>query len=276
MPIRNVVSLWLFIVLLFAIPLSADWDSPSAKSYESVNGNYVFRITPSFGETPPRIGMCLGQLYQKVDDGLRLQWERHLINNVAPLRAYVANSGEYVVTIGEWGNFEELPAVFYGRHGILVNVHGRLDQLTSLRLIATATLEYGDWITNSLFLFGTNDSSFIIRMNTGDLFFFETSSGERMNRRWKKKWESFTEKMGLWNEVHANARKLIIRESLRLISSERSKERETGDLVLKRYTDPESVAALRQIAEHDEDVDDTIRRAAKLTIEKLEQQDRGE
>lgn len=208
-PIGDAVSLSLLLMWLLASPSCADdWGLPTAKSYESVNGTYVFRTTPGFDQTPPRLGRCLGQLYKKVGDELRLEWERYLINNIAPHRACVANSGKYVVTIGEWGNFDELPVVFYGASGALLNVHGRLDQVIPHRIITRAILEHDTWIAGSRFLFGADDATFIVRINVGYLICFETRNGELMDERWKKKWHSFAEKMRLWNQVEADVKRL--------------------------------------------------------------------
>jgi hypothetical protein len=254
---------------LLAGPSCADdWGLPTAKSYESVNGTYVFRTTPEFGQAPRRLGRCLGQLFKKVGDELRLEWERYLINNIAPHRAYVANSGKYVVTIGELGNFNDLPVVFYGRPGVVINVHGRLDQLVPPRMIARATLEHHNWIDGSLFFFGADDATFMIRVNVGYLICFETDNGELMDKRWRKKWHSFAEQMRLWNQVDADMRRSIITESLRLLTSEHSAERATGSFVLTQYTDLQSVATLRRIAEDKENVEEIIRQAAELTIKK--------
>ena len=257
-----------FVLVLIVTSLHADWDPPSSKTYESVNGRYVFRVTPNFGKMPPEIGTCRGQLYRRVDDKLKLQWERPLINNIAPLRAYVADSGKYVVTIGEWGNFEELPVVFYGRHGILINVHGRTDQIAPRLVIGRAISSGGYWLANSLCLFGPDDASFIIRLNTGALVLFETEDGELINKRWKTKWRSFAHQMKLYDEIHAKVSTLVLHEALRLKSSDHPRAREKGQFVLDQQTDAKSVAIIRQIAEQ-EGTESHVRQAAKQALEEL-------
>ena len=278
-------TFWWFVLMLFATSLHADsWPPPSTKTYESQNGKYVFRVTPNWGEKPPQIGTCRGQLYRRENDELEIQWERPLINNIAPIRAYVADSGEYVVTIGEWGNFEEFPVVFYEHHGFLVNVHGRTDQIAPRLVIGRAIMSGGHWLANSLFLFGPDDASFIIRLNTGDLVLFETDDGELINKKWKTKWRSFPHQMKLYDELHAQVGTLILYEALRLKSSDRPRDREKGQFILNQQTDAESAAILRQIAEQDQtvriiessgekkDVEYPIRQAARQALEKLGQQ----
>ena len=107
------------------------WNRPSQREYESGNGKHLFRVTPDpqFWKPPLKLGACHGALYIRTNGRLTLQWERNLINNVAPIFALVSDSGKYVVTISEWHDYEVLPVAIYGKCGLLINVFGRLEQI---------------------------------------------------------------------------------------------------------------------------------------------------
>ena len=247
--------LWGFVFVLFVARLQADdWDPPAVMTVESANRNYVFRVIPNFGKIPPQLGTCRGQLYLRSNGQLKLQWERPLINNVAPVQAFVANSGQCVVTICEWGgSFEELPVVFYGHHGFLLNVYGRLGQIADRPALNIRELSRGTpWLTNSLFLFGPADATFIIRLSSGNLVSFETTMGELIDESWKKKWGSDPGYMKLYDELQAKVKTLILHDALRLKNSDNPTDRKTGEFVLNQYTDAESAAILRQIVHHEE------------------------
>jgi hypothetical protein len=78
---------------------------------------------------------------------------------------------------------------------------------------------------------------------------FRTDLGELIDERWKQKWSSFPDKMKLYDELQANAKKLVLHEAIRLRNSDDSNTRKLGELVLSQHTDVESAAILRQITQ---------------------------
>ena len=76
----------------------------------------MLHVTPDQNQ-PARQGWCLAELYKANGADRTLVWKRYLINNVAPAKALVADSGKYVVTLGDWGQFDTVPLVVYGEQG---------------------------------------------------------------------------------------------------------------------------------------------------------------
>lgn len=253
-PLSLQTRLWWFACVLSATPLHADRAPPTVSQVESVNGKYVFRVVPNWGKVPPQPGTCQGELYLCVDGDLKLQWKRPLINNIAPTRAFVANSGKYVVTICELVNETnlEVPVVIYDRQGFLVNVWGRLEQLDPSLMGFISNKKGTDWLEESLFLFGSDDGSFIIRTGVGQLFVFDTERGALIDERWKENRRLFPDDMKYYDQLHADAKGLVLREAIRLKNSDASTGRKLGETILSQYTDAESVAILRQITQPSE------------------------
>jgi hypothetical protein len=227
-----------------------EWNPPSEASYESENGKYVFQVLPEFGTRPPKLGSCRGSLYARQGGRLKPLWNRPLINNVAPLRAIVSDSGEYVVTISEWASYEQLPIAFYGRLGLLLNVYGRLEQIAP-RLNVPGSGSGRDWLHHALLTFGPHDATFVVRLSTKLVLAFETSNGEQIDENWRKKWQSFSDKMALWDDFHSNVNRLIMIKALMLSCSASPSDRETGEFILKQQSDAGSISLLREIAQHD-------------------------
>jgi hypothetical protein len=241
--------LWWVVLALFATPLQADQDPPTTKDYVSANGAYVFRVIPNWGKMPPQLGTCRGQLYLRANSELKLQWERPLINDIAPACAFVADSGKYVVTVCEWVDEQnlDLPVVIYGHHGSLVNVWGRLDQIDSSLRGFHSTENGFAWLHGSLFLFGPDDATFIIRTGVGHIFVFRTERGELIDDRWKELRGSFPDNIKLYDQLQANAKKLVLHEAIILKQSDNPRSRKLGELILSQHTDAESAEILGEV-----------------------------
>lgn len=110
-------------MLLWSGVASADvWPPPAPKIYESANGAFRLTVTrrafagalPYFrdkvsgrskpGQDPASAQRQASGLLERRDDEGRwiAQWSEPLVNDVAPVDAVVANSGEYVVTFDNW------------------------------------------------------------------------------------------------------------------------------------------------------------------------------
>lgn len=253
-PIFSVVLLNVF----FGTDVYATGWSPPVNSTElSENGRFEFRINPSKNWSL-QPGNCYGALYEKKHDSWKLCWKRPLINDIRPIRAYVSNSGKYVVTVGEWNHFERLPIVVYAANGSLINVYGELQQLVSNHPFQALpgrasgkdlpwTSKSGrDWLSRSLLFFGPKDRFFIVRLSNGEVLVFETFSGELKDYQLKKFFLGLPRDPKAYGGLIESLKKLLVMRALKLASSDLQEEKDVGLFVLKQYKDCESIGILKE------------------------------
>jgi len=139
-------------VALFSSTASADtWLLPEIETFESANKLYRFTVIPralehqlayfedavagrqKSGQHPFSYRTeCRGALEALTDEGTWQQlWERELVNDVAPVRVIVADSGSHVVTTDNWhsAGYGSNAVVIYGPDGVLVRQFALLDFL---------------------------------------------------------------------------------------------------------------------------------------------------
>lgn len=101
----------------------------------SENGRFTLRIDPG---QPGRSGRdCRGELSETGERNRtgRRVWERALVNDAAPLQAYIRDDGRFVVTLDEYRRGGARHAlVIYGEHGELLR-----------HFLLTDLLDKGDW-----------------------------------------------------------------------------------------------------------------------------------
>jgi hypothetical protein len=244
------------------------WKLPPKAEFMSRNDAYVFCVTPTFGSVPMeqyQDGTCEGALYSNDGTNRKLFWSRPLINNQAPIRVFVSNSGQYVVTVSEWTRIRFLPVVFYGHRGELINVYTHLDDIApnlDKNLRFAPDLSEAIWIEDSLFFFAPEDSHFIIRLRTGKVLLFETSTGILIDNEWKKRYDTSkaleregrfesTASMKNYERIRDNLKQLVLREALRLLSSEGPDDIRTAAYVLGQYEGKDPVVLLREMIRDD-------------------------
>jgi len=134
---------------------------PSECKYASESGEYVLSVSPAKPGAP---GTCWAELRSK-DTVL---WARHLIDNVAPAKAFVADSGQYIVTVDEWSRHSDRAITVYGPRGRLIAVH-TMETYGVLRgYIASLPHRFpGTWWDNAIFFFGPKQEHFICRTDWG-------------------------------------------------------------------------------------------------------------
>ena len=251
----------LLLAIVVSVNVSAsEWPYPESLRQPAANNEYEFRVAPVTRDKRGKsFGACRGTLYERKDNKLALVWERSLINDFCPNRFCVANSGKYVVTLGEWSHYEDLPIVVYGANGSLVNVYGRLRQLLprfpsnfmhSGRITDEGIPSEGrfgrNWLRHSLFFFASNDNFFVVRLSNGEILVFETHSGEVIDEQWKDANRIFPEKMRNYEDLTCSLPGLVVKEALRLASSELPKEKEDGQFVLSQCRGHETVRVLKE------------------------------
>jgi hypothetical protein len=262
--VHNACSRRLSLCILMLLSLSASrafpdiWSSPESSDTYSGNGAYMFRVTPTSGHGDMlRRGTCRGVLYAKHLKELSLRWERSLVNDICPIKAVVADSGRYVVTIGEWYGYDRLPIVVYGPKGDLINVYGELRQIIDTRRFLTdrdgATDGTGiphseggwHWLSHSLMFFSLNDEYFIVRLRNKGILVFETDTGRLIDDKWRERNADVSpEKIKKYDDLTANLGRLIVLKSLALAASELAEERDEGKFVLKQCRDRDSISVV--------------------------------
>jgi len=244
-------SRYILLFLLLAGTTAAvradDWEAPKQRNYESENEQYVFRVTPNT-DLPWRPGRCRGALYVKHGKELKLQWERPLVNNLAPYFAVVSDSGKYVVTLSEYAELNSLPVVFYGPLGDVINVYGKLDHIvprSALRGVEGSMSGFF-WLEHALCFFGPSDDNFVIRMCTGKVLVFETDNGEQIDEKWRHKYRSFPGHIDKYEIPERELKELILMKALRLVSSNDPADMKEGRFTLGQYRDKESIGMIRR------------------------------
>ena len=156
------------VVLVFIVELCAkadDWTLPKARIYASENEEFQFSVVP---DKDKHIGFCKGTLSTGGFSRKEI-WSRFLANNVAPVDAFVSNSGRFVITRDEWHALGRLPLVIYGKTGEIVKVLN-LEYLTNaVGADQTSSTLDRNWAQHALFFFGPDDNTLLVRFKSGKL-----------------------------------------------------------------------------------------------------------
>jgi hypothetical protein len=278
---RAVCSL-LLLMTLSAVQSRADqWTLPTKCEISSNNGKYVFVVTPHVGwSTKP--GHCLGALF-RVDGKKRTEiWSRHLINDVSPVKVFVADSGKFVVTMDEWYEVGKLPVVIYDFRGGLVRVHttDSLGLKEDILHIEQSVSSYW-WNTDSLSFWGPEDKTFIIRLHWGKtLLLWLQDDGDLMDDEWyglRRGWAmSETE----WKAIHDFSDKKIRKDGLALLDSKDASERKIGASICGQMKITSAIPRLKELLKDDQYCESTstliswtrvyyVRKAAKDALEAM-------
>lgn len=181
------------VALAFAIvtglSLADEWAPPKKADYYSPTRTHVLKVTPS-GTWPREHGNCVATLSRLTEEAPAKVWSRHLANNLAPVDAFVTDSGNYVVTLDEWGAAGTFPIVVYGKGGRLIRMH-TLDTLSVDPMEINATVSNFWWREQAIPFFGPEEEVFLIRLRRGQMLMVELRSGDLMDEKWyeeRKRW----------------------------------------------------------------------------------------
>ena len=141
---------------------------PKNEEYVSPDKECLLKVIPSLSpfQTP---GNCRAEFYAVTNAKQKLIWSRYLINDYAPGRVFVANTG-HVVTIGEWrgvgANHTDI-SVYAGDNGRLIKSH----TLQSLGLpeYKTPTKMYRGRYANVIAFFDPSHRSVYVKFHWTDL-----------------------------------------------------------------------------------------------------------
>lgn len=241
-------------ILLYAIlsicptNLNADeWDPIKQTDFFSASRKHMVNIKPH-PNWPDKPGHCRATLFQLVGKTKREIWSRHLINNHAPVRVFVSDSGKFVLTMDEWHRVGELPVVIYGSRGELIRVHstdslGLKDDIQHIK----RTVSSFWWNENSISFFGPKDEAFITRLHWGKLLFINLRDGDLINEeryRTDKGWLMPEKK---WHTMHEYANDQIRMHAMELLGSGNADDRKTGALVCQQEQIKEAVPRLKEL-----------------------------
>jgi len=230
-----------------ATPLSlADiWGPIEQTEFSSENGKHLLKISPhAYG--PLRPGHCRATLYA-VEGARRTEvWSRFLINDHAPVDVFVSDSGEYVLTMDEWGHVGKLPVVMYGERGQLIRVHST-DSLGLSDDMETTVSSYW-WNLDAISFFGPEEEVFFIRLHCGKWIVLELRTGnvlqkektffrDELRKQHEQKWKTLEE----YRE------KALAEHAIQILSSADAHDRKTGALVCGQEKLTRAIPKLRRL-----------------------------
>jgi len=223
------------------------WAAPSPEEFASASGKYVFRITPheKWSEKP---GHCTGELFKVEGEKRTLVWSRHLLNDVAPVKAHVTDDGEHVVTLDEWHHVGELPVVIYGPRGRRAAVHtietlGLGEDTSHIKQSVSSFW----WNENSIVFFTADGKRLIIRLHWGKMLIVDLGRGEMMNEKWYELHKGWYIKEDEWTALKESAEKRAGELALELVSSGDDHERQAGAMAAGQLKLRAAIPQLRKL-----------------------------
>jgi len=271
----------ILLISLTSRVLADDWGPAGEVECYSPARKYMLKVQPD-SDWPSKPGHCRATLFH-LEPTKEPVWSRNLINNQAPIRVYVADSGEYVLTMDEWGEVGELPVVIYGKRGELIRVHntdslGLADDIGKIK----QTVSSYWWNEDSINFFSPDGELFLMRLNWGKLIVLDLSSGnlvaknETFYREDLKK--DHEEK---WKKLEEYRKEKMAEYVLRLLVSSDPHERKTGALISGQEKYTNAIPLLRKLLDDKESFSTNIpkkwtrvyfiRKAAKGALEAMGQ-----
>ena len=124
--------------------MADSWAPPKTKDYYNEDETYFVRIVPRtvpekfwkwmnakpwqksrFSPADTTIIPCHAIMYKKTKNGDSLVWKKKLINETAPVSAFVSNNARYLVTFDNWHSmgYGVDVMVYYDNQGNLIKRH---------------------------------------------------------------------------------------------------------------------------------------------------------
>jgi len=156
------------LTLLILLSASSAYGSrrlPTNQVHYSTDKNYLLKVFSSRAAKP---GNCRAELYSVTNAQEKLIWSRYLINDYAPEKIAVANTG-FVITVGDWrgtGNGPEI--ALYGKY------YGRLVKTLTPQSLGIAEFKkptnmFGGKYSHVLVFFDPTQNVAYIKFHWGDL-----------------------------------------------------------------------------------------------------------
>ncbi len=219
------------------------WGPVKHTEFHSAAGTHRLKIDPD-PDWPDKPGHCRATLYR----GNKEVWSRYLINNHAPVRVFVADSGKYVVTMDEWHSVGELPVVIYGRLGRLVRVHSTdsLGLAEDVLHIKRTVSSYW-WNEDSVSFFGPDDETFIIRLHWGKWIVLDLRAGYVMQEEASSRDGLHVRDERKWKALQAYRQKELAARAIAMLSSTDAGERKTAALICGQEKLTQAIPRLREL-----------------------------
>lgn len=228
MKTKRLLTVTLLACSLASLVHADSWGPIEQTEFFSENREYMLRIEPH-PDWPRKPGHCHAKLFE----GKKEVWSRHLINDHAPVRVFVADSGEYVLTMDEWGSVGELPVVIYGRLGRLVRVHS-IDSLglrDDARHIVRSVSSYW-WNEDSISFFGPEDKRFFIRLHWGEWIILDLHQGGLLQKKGRFYRDDLREQHeSEWKELVEYRQRTLATHAIGMLESDSARDRKVGALV---------------------------------------------
>lgn len=219
-------------VLAFCQIASADqWASVGIREFTSESGKYALVVTPNLNFRNPQ-GKCTATLF-KVDNSKREEvWSRSLINTHAPVQVFVADSGEYILTMDEWHAVGTLPVVIYGARGDLIKAHttDSLGLKAGSQHIKRTVSSYW-WNEDSVSFFRPQDDAFLIRLHWGKWIVIALRDGKLL------------EDKAFQNLKAGKLETLVVSK----LASKDGRERKTGALIAGQESIRKAIPRLKEL-----------------------------
>lgn len=247
MKVNVTILIAMFLVLVGGVLYADEWDSIEKLEFFSPKGQHMLKIVPH-ENWPNKPGHCKATLF-KIDGEKRKEvWSRYLINDHAPVQIFVADSGNYVITMDEWHHVGDLPIVIYGLFGSLIKVHSTdsLGLKEDIEHIKLSVSSYW-WNEDSIGFFGPNENTFIIRLHWGKLILLELNDGSLMDKEWYDISKGWLMPKKKWDALHSFAEGQVKEHALRLLDSGDAEERKTGALVCGQEKIVEAIPRLKEL-----------------------------
>jgi len=141
----RITKLTIFCILVLSFKTMADsWPPPKTKDYYNDTKTYFVRIVPRtvpekfwkwinakpkqkkhFSPADTTIIPCHAIMYKRTKNGDSLVWKKNLINQIAPVSAFVSNDVRYLVTFDNWHSmgYGVDVMVYYDNQGNLIKRH---------------------------------------------------------------------------------------------------------------------------------------------------------
>lgn len=154
------------------------WSAPRQDRINSSNGNFYLAIKPHDDpETHPN--NCRATLFHRANGKRTERWSRFLVNEVAPVMAFVSNQGKFVVTLNEWYFVGTHPVVLYDVNGAVVHEHTiKTLGIRDADLKLDRSFSGIWWNANAVAFFSQDESVFFIRLKTQQVLVIKLATGD--------------------------------------------------------------------------------------------------
>lgn len=196
------------------------WDVPQEWRIVSEDGRAIAVISPRAG------GPAEAKVYRQGRSGDTLVWSGPLVNNEAPVDAFVSDNGNTLVTLDDWVNLGTHAVVIYDEKGRTLADHDYKALSKSLLKEAEpkAGLSGVLWRRNCIVMFGPRNETLCLRFPAGTVLVFDVATGKHLTNEAGQLGEKR-------DEATAYVQKSLPQVVAKLLVSKSKRDLETGAIV---------------------------------------------